>query len=158
MNLFRWLFPRRKEPAFDLPPEFMEEDAPDWVIALEGKELPQGKEFSVRVLLSEASRTGTTKLGRGSVETAGPDLARPEIDRLLVILGFSFPDDITNVGAGETDDGLPVHITIYRQEPSAMRAATCNMAGWVDSKKSGPPAIEIGRALLEVQRRAMPVA
>jgi hypothetical protein len=148
MNPFRWLFPKRKEPAFELPQEFLAEDPPNWLIALEGKE------FSIRVMLSEASRTGTTKLFRGSVESAGPDLVRPELDRLLVILGFSFPDDITNVAANATD-GLPVNISIYRNEPSAMKAATCDLAGWVGSKKSGPPAIEIGRVLLEIQQRAL---
>jgi hypothetical protein len=159
MNLFRWLFSKRKEPTFELPPEFLEEDPPDWVIVLEGSGLPLGEMGSFRVALSEASRTGTSKIRLGGMaqdERIGPELGGPETNRLFVILGFSFPTDITDVAAN-VKDGLPTRISIYRREPTAMKAVTCNMAGWVDSKKPGPPAVEIGRVLLELQRKALPV-
>ena len=160
MNLFKWLFSKRKEPTFDLPPEFLEDEAADWVIVLEGKGLPHRTGFSIRVSLSESSRTGTLSImggsaGQGQPATGGPNLERTEIDRLLVTLGFSFPQDITAPSV-QSLDGLPVRLFVYRREPSAMKVAACNLAGWIDSKKPGPPVIEISRVLLGIQRRARP--
>jgi len=51
---------------------------------------------------------------------------------------------------------FPVRLLVYRRDPSAMKAASCNLAGWVDSKKPGPPAIEISRVLLGIYHRALP--
>jgi hypothetical protein len=74
-----------------------------------------------------------------------------------VILGFSFPGDIADVQA-QVIDGIPVNISIHRHEPYAVSAGECNLAGWMDSRKQGPPVIEIGKILLEAQQRILPMS
>ena len=88
-------------------------------------------------------------------KSASGALARLEIDRLFVILGFSFPGDIADVPA-QVIDGMPVTISIHRHEPYSVAAGECNLAEWIDSKKSGPPVIEIAKILIEAQMRIMP--
>ena len=46
-------------------------------------------------------------------------------------------------------DVLPIDLTVHRREPYALSTAKCNLGGvWLESKKSGPPVIEISRILL----------
>jgi hypothetical protein len=59
--------------------------------------------------------------------------------------------------AGELTEGLRADITVHRREPYRLAMARCNLTGWLDSKKSGPPAIELGRILIEAQRRTLPI-
>jgi hypothetical protein len=162
MNFLKRLFGKRKSEPQELPPEFLQENPPDWLIDLKGQLLPDGRRFSVRVQLSETSRAGTAEifvLPRNDTEQpkgASGELNRIEIDRLLVILGFSFPDDIADV-AVELTEGLRANITVHRRGPYAQAVARCNLTGWLDSKKSGPPAIELGRILVEAHRRTLPI-
>ena len=162
MNFLKRLFGKHKAEPQELPPEFLQENPPDWLIDLKGQMPPEGRRFSVRVQLSETSRTGTAEilvLPRNDAEqpkSATAELNRVEIDRLLVILGFSFPEDITDVGA-ELTEGLRVDIAVHRREPYLLAVARCNLTGWLDSKKSGPPTIELGRILIEAQRRTLPM-
>ena len=160
MNFLKRLFGRKETPP-ELPPEFLQENSPDWLIDLKGAALPHGNRFSIRVQLSHAARAGTVEivmLPRKEGEepkSASGALARLEIDRLFVILGFSFPGDIADAPA-QVIDGMPVTISIHRHEPYSVAAGECNLAEWMDSKKSGPPVIEIGKILLEAQMRIMP--
>jgi len=87
-------------------------------------------------------------------KSASGALAQTEIDRLFVILGFSFPGDIANVPA-QVIDGMPVNISIHRHEPYAMAMGECNLSGWMDSRKPGPPIIEMGKILIEAQGRIL---
>jgi hypothetical protein len=155
MNLFKRLFAKKKQEEPDeLPPEFLQTESPDWLIELKGASLAHGNHFSVRVQLVKAARSGIAdvvimprkegEFPRSSTLT----LHQPDTDKLFVILGFSFPDDITSVPAPATDV-LPIDICIYHREPYSFRAAHCNLGGvWLESKKSGPPVIEISRILL----------
>jgi hypothetical protein len=160
MNFLKRLFGHKESPP-ELPPEFMQENPPDWLIDLKGAGLPHGNRFSIRVQLSDKARTGTAEiliLPRKDGEepkSANGALARSEVDRLFVILGFSFPGDIANVPA-QVVDGMPLNISIHRHEPYAVAAGNCNLAGWMESRKPGPPVIEIGKILLEAQIRIMP--
>ncbi len=160
MNFLKRLFGHKETPP-ELPPEFLQENSPDWLIDMKGTGLPRGNRFSIRVQLSDAARTGTVEivmLPRKEGEepkSASGALARLEIDRLFVILGFSFPGDIGDVPA-QVIDGLPVNISVHRHEPYSLAAGECNLAEWIDSKKSGPPIIEIAKILLEAQMRIMP--
>jgi len=162
MNFLKRLFGRCKPEPQELPPEFLQENPPDWLIDLKGQLPPDGRRFSVRVQLSETSRAGTAEIlvlprdDAGQPKSATAELDRVEIDRLLVILGFSFPGDITGVGA-ELSEALCADIAVHRREPYALAVAQCNLTGWLDSKKSGPPAIELGRILVEAQRRILSI-
>jgi hypothetical protein len=162
MSFFKRLFGRRKPEPQELPPEFLQGNPPDWLIDLKGQLPPDGRRFSILVQLSETARTGTVEiliLPRNDADqpkSATVELNRLEIDRLLVILGFSFPADITDVGA-DPSEGFCADIAVHRREPYMLAAARCNLTGWLDSKKSGPPAIEIGRILVEAQRRTLPI-
>ena len=162
MNFLKRLFGRRKAEPQELPPEFLQENPPDWLIDLKGQMHPDGRRFSVRVQLSKTSRAGTAEIlalpgiDAGQPKSVTADLNRVEIDRLLVILGFSFPDDISDVAA-ELTEGLRVDIAVHRREPYLLAVARCNLTGWLDSKKSGPPAIELGRILVEAQRRTLQI-
>ena len=161
MNFLKRLFGGRKSEPQELPPEFLQENPPDWLIDLKGQLPPGDRRFSIRAQLSETSRAGTAEilvLPRNDVEqpkSATAELDRVEIDRLLVILGFSFPEDITDVAA-ELTEGLRVSIAVHRREPYLLAVVRCNLTGWLDSKKSGPPAIELGRILIEARRRTLP--
>lgn len=160
MNLLKKLFSKRTEEPADVPPEFLQQEPPDWLIDLKGQELPDGNTFSIRVQLFQSARTGTAEIvvlphdQSGEPKSAAADLTRIEIDRLFVILGFAFPDEIATVPAADPD-GLPVTISIYRQSPFTLRSAACNLAGWLDSRKSAPTAVEIGRILFETRTRAL---
>lgn len=162
MSFFKKLFSRSKEETPDLPPEFLQEAPPDWLIDAKGQRLPDGNRFSIRVQLTNATRTGIVEiliLPRNENEqpkSAQTELIRQEIDRLFVILGFSFPADIDTVAPGEVE-GLPIGISIHRREPSSCRFAECDLASWLGTKKSGPPIVEIGKVLMEAQARALPV-
>ena len=160
MGLFGKLFSKGKTTATELPPEFLEESPPDWLIDLKGQEMPDGNHFSIRAQLSKAARTGTAEilvLPRADGEapkSATTELERLEIDKLLVILGFSFLSDFADVG-GDMNAGLPVSITIHRLEPYAARSANCNLAGWRGSKQPAPPAVDIGIVLVGARDRAL---
>lgn len=160
MNFLKKLFSKRTEEPADVPPEFLQANPPDWLIDLKGQDLADGSTFSIRVQLFQPARTGVAEIvilprdQSGEPRNATTDLTRPEIDRLFVILGFSFPNEIENVPA-DVPDGMPVTISIYRQSPFLLRSAACNLAGWLDSRKSAPTAVEIGRILLEARTRAL---
>ena len=162
MGFFGKLFGQGKTAAVELPPEFLEDSPPDWLIELKGRELPHGAVFCVRARLSRTERTGSAEIfllpqtDAESPKSATTELERLEIDRLLVILGFSFPVDIDDI-PGETESGLPVSLTIHRLAPYAYRSATCNLAGWRDSKQPAPPVVEIGSILTNAGDRAFPV-
>lgn len=162
MSLFKKLFSRRKEESPDLPPEFLQETPPDWLIDAKGQRLPNGNRFSIRVQLMDASRAGIAEILILSVneneqpQTARTELLRPEIDRLFVILGFSYPQDIGDVAPGE-ETGTPVSISIHHREPYSSKLAECDLVSWLVTKKSGPPVIEIGRVLMEALNRALPL-
>jgi hypothetical protein len=162
MNFLKRLFGRKETPV-ELPPEFLQEEPPDWLIDLKGAALPHGNRFSIRVQILHATRAGTVEIvmlprndGEEPKSTNGA-LAQTELDRLLVILGFSFPGDIIDVPA-QVIDGMPVNISIHRHEPYSMAAGECNLAGWMDARKPGPPVIEIGKILLEAQQRILPMS
>ncbi len=159
MNLFKWLSKKKVE-APEPPPEFLQATAPDWLIEVRGRALPQGGSFSIRAQIFEVTRTGTADILVLPPEEGGePDskcvkLDGVELDRLRVILGFSFPQDIAEV-PGATEEGLPVTLTIFHREPLAVAGAGCNLADCLDSRKSAPPAVEIGKILIELKRRAL---
>jgi len=162
MNFFKRLF-GRKETPLELPPEFLQETPPDWLIDMKGAGLPHGNRFSIRVQLTDSARAGTAEIlilpcseGEEPKNASGA-LARSEVDRLFVTLGFSFPGDIGDVPA-QVIDGIPVNISVHRHEPYSLAAGECNLAGWTDSRKSGPPVIEIGKILLEAQGRILPMS
>ncbi|HZQ47861.1 MAG TPA: hypothetical protein VFC07_12660 [Verrucomicrobiae bacterium] len=161
MNLFKKLFTRHKEDAPDLPPEFHQETPPDWLIDAKGQLLPDGNRFSIRVQLTDASRTGIAEIvilplnENEQPKSAQTGLLRNEIDRLFVILGFSFPADIDSVAPG-AETGAPVNISIHRREPYSSKFAECDLASWLDTRKPGPPIVEIGRVLMDAQARALP--
>jgi hypothetical protein len=153
MNLFKWLF-GRKEVAVEPPPEFLQASPPDWVIDLKGR--ADGGAFSIRVQIATASRAGTAEViilpgdTGGEPKTVARALQRTELDRLLVILGFSFPADIAAVTGG-TAAAPRVTLTIHRREPPGEAAAECELAEWLESRKPGPPVVEIGRVLMEIK-------
>jgi hypothetical protein len=134
----------------------MQADPPDWLIDLKGASLAHGNHFSIRVQLVNATRKGEADvviLPRMEGEfprSATMDLPQSSADKLFVILGFSFPNDFADVAA-QPKDVLPIDLTVHRREPYALSTAKCNLGGvWLESKKSGPPVIEISRILLAV--------
>jgi hypothetical protein len=161
MNFLRKLFAKKPAETAEVPPEFLQENPPEWIIIMNGRELPGGGGFSIRAPLYQLRRSGVAEItglpsqAGGEARTITVDFTRPEIDRLFIVLGFSFPKEITTI-AGPSDSGVPVTITIYRESPFNLCTADCNLADWIDSRKSGPPAIEIGRVLLEARRRTLP--
>jgi hypothetical protein len=159
MNFLKKLFAKKPEETAEVPPEFLQENPPEWVIILNGRELPDGGTLSIRAPLFQSQRDGVAEVtylpGQGGQPQSGSaKFTRPEIDKLFVILGFSFPNEIATV-AGPADEGMPVTVTIYRESPFYLQVADCNLAGWLDSRKSGPPVVEIGRILLETRSRAL---
>jgi hypothetical protein len=164
MNIFKWLFGRKEAPV-EPPPEFLQASPPDWVIDLKGQPVrhrpgeggADGGAFSIRVQITTATRTGMAEVivlpgaAGGEPKTATRALERTEIDRLLVILGFSFPADIAAVTGG-TDGGSRVNVTIHRREPPGEVAAECDLGEWLESRKPGSPVVEIGRILMEIRR------
>jgi hypothetical protein len=161
MNLFKKLFSRRQKEAPDLPPEFLQDAPPDWLIDAKGQRRPDGNRFSIRVQLTNSSRTGTAEIlilplkDDEQPKSAQTELLRHEIDRLFVILGFSYPEDIDTVAPGDKD-GIPMSMSIHHREPYSSRSAECDLASWLGTKKPGPPVVEIGRVLMEAQDRALP--
>ena len=159
MNFLKRLFGRKEEPV-ELPPEFLQSAPPDWLIELKGQLAPSGGRFSIRAQLSEASRTGLADVlvlpaePGAEPRTAAVELERLEFDRLLVVLGFSFPGDIAEVAAG-TESEPAASLAIHRREPYETASAECCLAGRLDSRKSEPPVVEIGRILIGAMRRAM---
>jgi hypothetical protein len=154
MNFFKRLFSRKAEPAA-APPEFSREDAPDWLIELKGESLPNGNTAEVRLSLFEAGHNGSAQIiirsGGELKQSDQLDLTRQEFDRLKVILGFSFPDDIADASVGSS--GQVMTISIHRRDPYALAAGKCDLTGWLDSKKTCPPIIEIGKLLTGLQRQ-----
>lgn len=159
MNLFKWLFKKKPEPP-EPPPEFLQAAAPDWLIEVKGRVFPAGGSFSIRAQVFAAARTATADMvvfageARGEPTSKTANLGRLDLDRLLVILGFSFPQDIAEI-PGAREEGLPVTVTIFHRAPLAAQSASCNLADWLDSRKSAPPVVEIGRMLVELKRRTL---
>jgi hypothetical protein len=162
MNFLKKLVSKKVEETPEAPPEFLQENPPDWLIDLKGQEPPDGNHFSIRIQLFQTNRSGSAEIlvlprdQSGQPKNATTDLTRPELDRLFVILGFSFPDEIATVST-DAGDGLPITISIYRRNPFTHRAAGCDLAAWLDSRKSGPPVVEIGRIALESRQRILPL-
>ena len=159
MNLFKWLSKKKVETP-EPPPEFLQAAPPDWLIEVRGRTLPQGGSFSIRAQIFETTRTALADILVFPCEESGEPVSKSvnlesvELDRLRVILGFSFPQDIAEVpGTGE--EGLPVTVTIFRHEPLAAAGAGCNLADWLDSRQSAPPVVEIGKILMELKRREL---
>src|SRR5580698_1834892 len=151
MNFLKKLFSKRTEPLPDIPPEFLQENAPDWLIEMNANDPVKSNAFSIRVQLFASQRSAKAEvlLLSSSGQSEAPKkipttLSHPEINHLFVVLGFSYPDEITDVPA-EIDDGLAATISIYRQSPFTLRSANCNLSAWLESRKSGPPIVEIGR-------------
>lgn len=161
MSFLSRLLSRKKEEVPELPPEFLEADPPDWILDLKGTGLPNCGAFSVRVQLRHGARKGSADVlllpqdESGQPQSATGDLQGGEIDRLFVLLGFSFPDHIDDILSSEAE-GLPVTLSIHRHEPYSLKTGTCNLAGWIESRKSRPPTVDIGLILLEVQKRVLP--
>ena len=159
MNFLRRLF-GHKEAAPELPPEFLQAAPPDWLIELKGQDAESGGHYSLRVQISVTMRKGAADIltlpaqPEGEPRSATVDLERTEIDRLLVILGFSFPNDFAGMDA-KADDEPPMTLAINRREPYAATTAQCALGGWLDSRKPGPPVVEIGRVLLELKKRTL---
>src|ERR1700722_7874567 len=109
MSFLKKLFAKKTAEPADVPPEFLQTDAPDWLIDLKGKPSPEGNAFSIRVQLFQSLRTGVAEIlvlprnEAGQPVPAATDLVRTEIDKLFVILGFSFPDDIASVASNAGD-------------------------------------------------------
>jgi len=161
MSLLSRLFSKKKTEPLELPPEFQQDNPPDWLLDLKGAGLPHGGAFSVRVQLWQGARIASAdilllpeKEGAAPRNTSA-ELISSEVDRLLVLLGFSFPDQIESVPS-DAKDGIPVTLSLYRQEPYCEIISTCNLADWIDTRKSRPPAVEIGLVLLDIQQRTLP--
>lgn len=160
MNFLKKLFAKKASELADVPPEFLQENAPDWLIDLKGNEMPNGNTFSLRVQLYQSLRTGFAEIlvlprePGGQPTTASADLDRIDLDRILVILGFSFPGEIASIHA-DAADGLPVTVSVYRRHPFAFCLADCNLAAWLGSKQPAPAVVEIGRILLQIKARAL---
>lgn len=161
MSLLSRLFSKKKSEPQDLPPEFQQDNPPDWLLDLKGSAQPHGGAFSVRVQLWQGTRKASADVlllpeKEGTQpRNATTELLSLEVDRLLVLLGFSFPDQIESVSS-DVVDGMPVTLSLYRQEPYCEKTATCNLADWIDTRKSRPPVVETGLLLLEIQKRILP--
>jgi hypothetical protein len=153
MNFLKKFFSKPEAP--EQPPEFLREEAPEWFIRFK-EDHADGTSSEVRLSLHEAAHEGLAQVisraGEEMKQSVTVELTRQEFDRLKVILGFSFPDDITNAPAGTEEESAT--ISVFKREPFMVRSGICNLAGWLDSKKSGPPVIEIGKILVEAKRRA----
>src|SRR5579863_949232 len=142
MSFLSRLFGKKPE-APEPPPEFLQSQPPDWLIDLKGQEFPAGNRFSIRAQVWVSARAATADLlvlpldEGAEPQSLTANLGRLELDRLLVILGFSFPQDIVEI-PGAMDSGLPVAVTIFRGEPLAAQSAECNLTDWLDSQKSAP--------------------
>lgn len=161
MNLLKKLFSRKKEEAPDLPPEFHDASPPDWLLAAKGQNLRDGTTYSIRAQLIDSPRGGVADVvvwppsDKEQPRAARTGLAKTEVDQLFVILGFSFPKDVGSIDPG-SETGIPMTISVHRREPYATITAECDLASWVGTKKSGPPAIEMGRILWSARERAVP--
>lgn len=159
MNFFKRLFGGKEMAPAEPPPEFLQASPPDWVIDLKGRIEEGDPVFSIRAQIYQSARKGTAEViilprePGGEPRSATVELERLELDRLFVVLGFSFPADFASV-AGEA--GAALKMMICRREPFVECAVDCDLSGWLDSRKSAPPVIEIGRIMLELQRRALP--
>jgi hypothetical protein len=161
MNFFKRLFGKKEKVALELPLEFLQADPPDWLLELKVTFLPRGGAFTVRTALQAEAKAGNAAFeieppaGKGAAQTASMDLTQIEAGRLLVLLGFSFPDDITDVGS-PVIDGVPAKLSVHRREPYHLQEGNCNLMNWLDSKKSQPPTVEIAMLLLDVKNRVFP--
>ena len=153
MNFLKKFFSKPEPP--EQPPEFSREEAPEWFIRFK-QDLGDGTASEIRLSLHDATNEGLaqviTRAGGEMKRSVTVELTRQEFDRLKVILGFSFPDDIADAPAGTEEESAT--ISVYKREPFMTRSGICNLAGWLDSKKSGPPVVEIGKILIEAKRRA----
>jgi hypothetical protein len=161
MSFFKRLFGKKEKIALKLPPEFLQAEPPDWLLELKVNSTPQSTGFDARIQLLAETRTGSATLEvqstvkNGEPQTATADLTPIEAGRLLVLLGFSFPNDIGNVGALAAD-GVPATLAVHRREPYQLREGSFNLTNWLDSKKSQPPTVEIALVLMAVKQRVFP--
>ncbi|EEF59391.1 hypothetical protein [Pedosphaera parvula] len=156
MSFLKRLFSKPTEQP-EQPSEFFREDAPEWLITLT-EDLADGSSIEVRLSLFASTRSGSaqviTRSGGELKQSVQVDATRQEFDRLMVILGFSFPNEVNPVPAG-TDEAF-VTITVCKREPFFRRGGKCNLNGWLDSRKPGPPLIEIGMIVTGIKRRGLP--
>jgi hypothetical protein len=161
MNFFKRLFGKKEKFSLEVPIEFLQAEPPDWLLELKVRFQPHGGALTVRAVLQSEAKTGSAAFeiqplaGKGALQTASADLAQIEAGRLLVLLGFSFPDDIASVG-GPVIDGIPATLSVHRREPYCLKEGSCNLMNWLDSKKSQPPTVEIAMMLLGVKNRVLP--
>jgi len=161
MNFFKRLFGKKEKFSLEVPIEFLQASPPDWLLELKVKIMPRGGAFTVKVWLRAETRIGNASVeieptnGQAATQTATADLGQVEAVRLLVLLGFSFPDDIASVG-GPVMDGIPATLSVHRREPYCLKEGSCNLMNWLDSKKSQPPTVEIAAMLLNVKDRVLP--
>lgn len=157
MSFLKNLFSKPKAPV-ELPPEFLQSNPPDWLIEMKGHDVADDRRFSVRVELQNESREGVAhvvvlpaKEGEEPKSASGP-LDRPEVDRLFVILGFSFPDDIHNIAA-DGAEGIPVSVSVHKHEPYELKTGECDLADWTDSRRARPAVVDVGMVLWELLKR-----
>ena len=62
MNFLKKLFSKKVEETPEAPPEFLQENPPDWLIDLKGQESPDGNSFSIRIQLFQTERSGTAEI------------------------------------------------------------------------------------------------
>jgi len=162
MSFFSWIF-QRKTPALEPPPEFLEPDPPDWLLELNGLSVSARRNFSIRAPIWREKRVGRAEIillpidPQSEPGRAGAELDRIDLDRLLVLLGFSFPGDIADA-AGAEDTGLPVRLTIFRHQPLESRSARCNLANWLQIRQTAPPpGIELSKILFLAANRMLPI-
>jgi hypothetical protein len=156
MSFLKKLFSKKAELP-EQPSEFLREEAPDWLVGLT-EELDDGTSTEVRLSLFESTRSGSaqviTRAGGELKQSVQVDATRQEFDRLMVILGFSFPSEVNSVPAGTEESFVTIYV--HKREPYFKRGGKCNLSGWVNTKKSGPPLIEIGKIVTDIKRRGLP--
>lgn len=158
MNFLKRLFGKKEQVALELPLEFLQAEPPDWLLELKVTYQPDGRGFAVKAGLRAETRTGSVTVeidvvtGGDAAQKAAGDLSQVEAGRLLVLLGFSFPDDIGFVGP-EYTDGIPAKLSVHQREPYSLKEGDCNLMHWLNSKQSQPPTVEITKILVEVKNR-----
>src|SRR4051812_42692832 len=116
MGFLKRLFSKPAELP-EQPAEFLRDEAPEWLITL-NEDLEGGSATELRLGLFESTRSGSaqviSRIGVELKQSTQVDLTRQEFDRLMVILGFSFPNDISAVPAG-TEESFVTIIVCKRE-------------------------------------------
>ena len=91
----------------------------------------------------------------GETRQATIPLLDTEVARLLVLLGFSFPDDIAKLRE-PVKDGLPARLLVHRREPYTLKEAELNLDYWLNTKRTQPPTAEVAMLLVGAKNRLFP--